>query len=147
MKLTAFFAIFVFLFFTNYETIKSDNELDFDSNSDTLKRERLINLLKRRLANDVLEMEMRDDDSEENKKDSDEESDRNNGGNSVSDGKYKSIGMGITIPLANGESVNICEGKYIAVAATVHDRIRDLLVSACSGASGIFGNFNQIRKY
>jgi len=145
MNFFAFLSLFViFILFTTYDTIKSDNEFEFDSNSGALKRERLIDLLKRRLVKDALEMEMRAGDSEEDKKDSnedkkdsDEDNNKNNGGNSMIDGKYKSIGTGITIPLANGESVNICEGKYIAIASTIHDRIRDLLISACSGASGL----------
>jgi hypothetical protein len=93
-------------------------------------------------------MDTRADDSEENNKDSeedrrknrddDDDDDRssNKGGNAVSDGKYKSIGTGITIKTSAGD-VNICDGKYIAIAATIHDRIRDLLISACSGASGL----------
>jgi hypothetical protein len=152
MRLTsfAFCSVFIIVLFSNYETISTENEFETDSFSDYLKRERLINLLKRRLVNDALEMDTRADDSEEDKKDSDEDrrknrddddddDDRNNnnkGGNTVSDGKYKSIGTGITIKTSAGD-VNICDGKYIAIAATIHDRIRDLLISACSGASGL----------
>ncbi len=156
----AFCSVFIIVFLSNYETISAENEFETDLFSDFLKRERLINLLKRRLVKDALEMDTRADDSEEDNKDSeedrrknrddDDDDDRssNKGGNAVSDGKYKSIGTGITIKTSAGD-VNICDGKYIAIAATIHDRIRDLLISACSGASGLLEkkySFLQLSK-
>ena len=141
MKFASFAVISLCLvvLFINYDVSKSENFFDREvgSNGDLFKRERLLSLLKRKLANDALELQRRSDDSSEDSN-SDKDNANDDDDKSITDGKnYKSIGTGITIPLANGDSVNICDGKYITIAAAVHDRIRDLLISACSGASGI----------
>ena len=137
MRLASFAVLSLFLIavLVNYDEARSESDVETHLHSQATKRERLLYLLKRKFVDDVLETSMRSDDSDEDdqkntQKDNDDEN------NNDDNNKYKSIGSGITIPLANGEKVNICEGKYVAIAAAVHDRIRDLLVSACSGASG-----------
>ena len=134
--------LYVIVLFINYDSTRSDGIED--SSAELYKRERMLSILKRKLVRDALDMEARADDSNEKSNEDDDDdggkknANANDDNNGIMEGnKYKSIGSGITIPLANGDSVNICDGKYIAVAAAVHERIRDLLISACSGASGI----------
>ena len=53
------------------------------------------------------------------------------------------IGSGIFINI-KGENINICEGKYIELAANAHMKIADILIAACSGHSGFKWILNKV---
>jgi len=40
----------------------------------------------------------------------------------------------IEVPL-NGEKINICEKEYLKMASTLHPRLKETLIAACSGSS------------
>ncbi|RNA16771.1 hypothetical protein BpHYR1_003042 [Brachionus plicatilis] len=53
------------------------------------------------------------------------------------------FGTGIYIKF-KGETLNICEGRYIELAANAHLKIADILIAACSGHSGFKWLVNKI---
>jgi hypothetical protein len=40
----------------------------------------------------------------------------------------------IDVPL-NGEKINLCEVEYLKMASTLHPRLKDTMIAACSGSS------------
>jgi hypothetical protein len=48
------------------------------------------------------------------------------------------FGEGIFVPVGNNKKVNLCDEKYIKYAEQSHITIKDTLVAACSGSSGIY---------
>ena len=101
---------------------------------DYIDDNKLLSLLKRKYESNLNELQLRSDDDEKNSDNDDESSNggpRNNIASNFANSNY-----GIVIPLQNGDSVNLCDGKYITIATAIHERIKDLLISACSGASG-----------
>lgn len=53
------------------------------------------------------------------------------------------FGSGIYVKF-RGQNINICEGKYIELAANAHLKIADILIAACSGHSGFKWLLNKI---
>jgi hypothetical protein len=46
----------------------------------------------------------------------------------------QSFGEGIYIPM-NGQKVNICEAEYVNIVTQLHSKLKDVLISACTGSS------------
>ncbi len=45
-------------------------------------------------------------------------------------------GDGIFISGSNGDRINICEQYYVDLVAQFHPKLKDVMISACSGSSG-----------
>lgn len=96
---------------------------------DYINDNKLLSLLKRKYESNLNELQLRSDDD-------DDDASSNNGPRNDIASNFANSNYGIVIPLQNGDSVNLCDGKYITIATAIHERIKDLLISACSGASG-----------
>ncbi len=68
----------------------------------------------------------RNDDEENNDNDEDGKSSDNRFGQGYGDGIYLTM---------NGEKVNICDEEYIQIVSKLHQKLKDVLIAACSGSS------------
>jgi hypothetical protein len=87
----------------------------------------------RNIENDLIQQESVDAIS---KRDNQDESNEDN--EKINDTKNaQSYGDGIYITM-NGEKVDICDEEYVQIVEKLHPKLKNVLISACTGSSSKF---------
>ncbi len=90
-------------------------------------------MILKNIENDLIEQELTDQYFSNSKRDNDDNSNEDN----LKTNDYKnaqSYGDGIHITM-NGEKVDICDEEYVQIVEKLHPKLKNVLISACTGSS------------